>query len=165
VSHRRDIQHPVDEAQDFPAAFLRLCYEILGPDKRLVYAYDELQNLSSTSMAPPEELFGTNSDGSPRVVFSEPAPGEPHSDIILEKCYRNSRPVLVAAHALGFGIYRRPSKAKAIGLVRMFENSQLWHFYNTAFLECLVGLPRFAERFVESIAAEERSIIPVHVPR
>jgi len=35
----------VDEAQDFPPAFLRMCYELLKPEKRLVYAYDELQNL------------------------------------------------------------------------------------------------------------------------
>jgi len=35
----------IDEAQDFPQDFLRLCYEILKDDKRLVYAYDELQSL------------------------------------------------------------------------------------------------------------------------
>lgn len=33
----------VDEAQDFPVSFLRLCYKILWEPKRLVYAYDELQ--------------------------------------------------------------------------------------------------------------------------
>ncbi|MDD3183675.1 MAG: helicase, partial [Alphaproteobacteria bacterium] len=37
----------IDEAQDFPPSFLCLCYEMLKPEKRLVYAYDELQNLSS----------------------------------------------------------------------------------------------------------------------
>lgn len=116
----------VDEAQDFPPSFLRLCYEILGEDKRLVYAYDELQNLSTTSVAPPEEIFGTKPDGTPRVVFTDPEPGEPRSDIILDKCYRNSRPVLVTAHALGFGVYRKVPKGKTTGLVQMFENPQLW---------------------------------------
>ncbi len=116
----------VDEAQDFPPTFLRLCYEILGEDKRLVYAYDELQNLSTTSVAPPEEIFGTKPDGTPRVVFTEPGPGEPRSDIILEKCYRNSRPVLVTAHSLGFGVYRKVPKGKTTGLVQMFENPPLW---------------------------------------
>lgn len=116
----------VDEAQDFSPSFLRLCYEILGEDKRLVYAYDELQNLSTTSVGPPEEIFGTKPDGSPRVVFTEPEPGEPRSDIILDKCYRNSRPVLVTAHALGFGVYRNAPKGKTTGLVQMFENPQLW---------------------------------------
>ncbi len=116
----------VDEAQDFPPSFLRLCYEILDDKKRLVYAYDELQNLSGTSVATPEEIFGTNPDGTPRVTFSAPTPDKPRSDIILEKCYRNSRPVLVTAHALGFGIYRQPPVNRKTGLVQMFGESGLW---------------------------------------
>ena len=116
----------VDEAQDFPSSFLRLCYEILDQKKRLVYAYDELQNLSGESLDSPEKIFGSNSDGTPRVALPEPAPGEPKNDIILEKCYRNSRPILVTAHALGFGIYRQPMRNQSIGLVQMFDESALW---------------------------------------
>ena len=116
----------VDEAQDFPPSFLRLCYEILDDPKRLVYAYDELQNLSGTSVATPEEIFGTKPDGTPRVTFPAPTPDKPKSDIILEKCYRNSRPVLVTAHALGFGIYRQPPANQETGLVQMFGESGLW---------------------------------------
>lgn len=116
----------VDEAQDFPTAFLRLCYELLDDHKRLVYAYDELQNLSGVSMLPPEEIFGKNPDGTPRVQFDASGPGEPCHDIILEKCYRNSRPVLVTAHALGFGIYRDPPKPGALRLVQMFDHPHLW---------------------------------------
>ena len=116
----------VDEAQDLPSSFLRLCYEILGDRKRLVYAYDELQNLSGTSVATPEEIFGMKSDGTPHVTFPEPTPGEPKSDIILEKCYRNSRPLLVTAHALGFGIYRPTPKDGSTGLVQMFGEAGLW---------------------------------------
>lgn len=116
----------VDEAQDFPPAFLRLCYEMLDDHKRLVYAYDELQNLSGSFLPPPEEIFGKNLDGTPRVRFDAPGPGEPRRDIILEKCYRNSRPVLVTAHALGFGIYRVPAKPCTTGLVQMFDHPQLW---------------------------------------
>ena len=48
----------IDEAQDFPPSFLRLCYELLKPEKRLVYAYDELQSLNSRSLPSPEEIFG-----------------------------------------------------------------------------------------------------------
>lgn len=116
----------VDEAQDFPPSFLRLCYEILDDSKRLVYAYDELQNLSGTSVATPEEIFGTKPDGTPRVTFPAPTPDKPKSDIILEKCYRNSRPILVTAHALGFGIYRQPPTNQKTGLVQMFGESGLW---------------------------------------
>lgn len=116
----------VDEAQDFPTTFLRLCYELLDDHKRLVYAYDELQNLSSTSLPPPEEIFGKSPDGTPHIRFDISDTGEPRRDIILEKCYRNSRPVLVTAHALGFGIYRDPPKWGALGLVQMFDHPHLW---------------------------------------
>ena len=116
----------VDEAQDLPPSFLQLCYKILDDKKRLVYAYDELQNLSGTSVAIPEEIFGKNPDGTPHVTFPAPKAGEPKSDIILEKCYRNSRPLLVTAHALGFGIYRQPPQNESTGLIQMFGESGLW---------------------------------------
>ncbi len=110
----------VDEAQDFAPNFLLLCYEYLKDPKRLVYAYDELQNLGNRSLPPVEEIFGVNQDGSPRVVIEPSEVGKPKQDIILGTCYRNSRPVLSTAHALGFGIYRHD------GLVQIFENKALW---------------------------------------
>ncbi|MCA9474005.1 MAG: DEAD/DEAH box helicase [Nitrospira sp.] len=110
----------VDEAQDFSPNFLLLCYEYLKEPKRLVYAYDELQNLGKRSLPPVEEIFGKNSDGTARVIFHPDEPGKPKQDIILDICYRNSRPVLSTAHALGFGIYRKN------GLVQIFENKYLW---------------------------------------
>ena len=94
----------VDEAQDLSESFLNLCYKLLTPKKRLIYAYDELQKLNEGS-----------SLRSPKNIFGEEA-----SDIILRKCYRNSRPVLVTAHALGFGVYRKE------GLAQFFDQPQLW---------------------------------------
>lgn len=111
----------VDEAQDFPSSFLRICYKILGDKKRLVYAYDELQNLSSESLPSPEEIFGKDKNGCPLVKLENES-----QDIILEKCYRNSRPLLTTAHALGFGIYRKTDPKTGTGLIQMFEHSQLW---------------------------------------
>ena len=116
----------LDEAQDFPTSFLRLCYEMLNHEKRLVYAYDELQNLSSQSLPSPEEIFGRKQDGTPRVRFAPTQPGKPQQDVILKKCYRNSRPALATAHALGFGIYREPDEATGTGLVQIFDHNQLW---------------------------------------
>ncbi len=112
----------VDEAQDFAPSFLRLCYAILKPPKRLVYAYDELQNLSGASLPPPEDIFGKDAQGRPLVSLGE----DPCRDVILQKCYRNSRPILVTAHALGFGIYREPPKGSETGLVQMFDHPALW---------------------------------------
>lgn len=110
----------VDEAQDFAPNFLLLCYEYLKDPKRLVYAYDELQNLGGRSLPPVEEIFGKNTDGTARVMIHPAEAGKPKQDIILDICYRNSRPVLSTAHALGFGIYRDK------GLVQIFENKNLW---------------------------------------
>ncbi|WP_409408663.1 ATP-binding domain-containing protein [Acidithiobacillus ferriphilus] len=109
----------IDEAQDLPAEFLRLCYQSLSPPGRLVYAYDELQSLTGSSVLPPEELFGSAPDGRPLVLLNKDD-GGPRQDIILEKCYRNSRPLLATAHALGFGIYRQR------GLVQIFDQDTLW---------------------------------------
>lgn len=109
----------IDEAQDFSQHFLRICYEIIREPKRLVYAYDELQSLNNKIMESPEIIFGKDTHGSPRVELKN-LPKEAKQDIILEKCYRNSRPILATAHALGFGIYREQ------GLIQMFEYSGLW---------------------------------------
>lgn len=120
----------VDEAQDFTPSFLKLCYSMLKEPKRLVYAYDELQNLSGKSLPPPEKVFGYDEQGQALVSFSN----NRGADVILQKCYRNSRPVLVTAHGLGFGVYRDkvanvPEALKRFvpeGLVQMFDYPKLW---------------------------------------
>lgn len=94
----------IDEAQDLPESFLQLCFNVLGTPKRIIYAYDELQNLNKgESLQSPLDIFGVEAQ-----------------DTILKKCYRNSRPLLVTAHALGFGIYREG------GMVQFFDRPQLW---------------------------------------
>lgn len=109
----------IDEAQDLPSEFVRLCFVSLTPPRRLVYAYDELQSLTGSAVLPPEELFGTDVEGNPLVRLNQEE-GGPRQDIILEKCYRNSRPLLATAHALGFGIYSNK------GLIQMFDQDALW---------------------------------------
>ena len=116
----------VDEAQDLPDSFLQICYESLREPRRLVYAYDELQNLEGEPVSSPEEMFGVREDGKPRVRFDGGDGDGDTRDLILEKCYRNSRPVLTAAHALGFGVYREPEKPGDTGLVQMFDSPHLW---------------------------------------
>ncbi|CAJ1225236.1 DEAD/DEAH box helicase [Lactococcus lactis] len=114
----------VDEAQDFSKYFFRICYHLLKTPKRLVYAYDELQSLSGNSLSSPEELFGKDEAGQPLVRFDSASLES--QDIVLESCYRNPRPVLVTAHALGFGIYRETDERTGTGLVQMFDNKDLW---------------------------------------
>ncbi|MCL7645547.1 ATP-binding domain-containing protein [Enterobacter hormaechei] len=104
----------VDEAQDFSSEFLQICYSLLDDNKRLVYAYDELQSLSDRSMPSPEDIWGMDENGQPNVTFQSK-----EQDVTLDICYRNPGAVLSSAHALGFGIYHNP-------MIQMFDYEGLW---------------------------------------
>jgi superfamily I DNA and RNA helicase len=114
----------IDEGQDFPSSFYKLAYSITKGQrdrKNIVWAYDELQNILNVKIRSPEELFGTASDGQPVVSLDRAAQGLPkgaENDILLSKCYRNQREVLVVAHALGFGIYH--------DIVQLLESAEHW---------------------------------------
>lgn len=103
----------IDEAQDFSAAFLKICYGMLNEPKKLIYAYDELQNLGDSNMLSPDDIWGLNADGMPIVSFDKAG-----QDIILDTCYRNPGKTLTAAHALG--IYHKP-------MIQMFDYPELWN--------------------------------------
>ncbi len=114
----------VDEAQDFSKYFLQMCYVSLPRDKKmLVYAYDELQSLDNKNVESPEDIFGYT-DGKPNVTLDN-SNGRAE-DIVLSKCYRNSRPILITAHSLGFGIYREKEDREETSLVQLFEDKKLW---------------------------------------
>ncbi len=95
----------IDEAQDFDKNFLRLCYEVIGTEKRLVYAYDELQALNEEQMPKPEDIFNCSVE----------------NDTPLTVCYRNQGPVIVTAHAIGMGLYRKD------GLVQLPGSTDVWY--------------------------------------
>ncbi|MFB7158499.1 DEAD/DEAH box helicase [Lysinibacillus sp. NPDC056232] len=109
----------IDEAQDMPSGFFKLCYEITKDPKRIVFAYDELQNLTNDTMPDVKDLFGTDRDGNPRVNIDN-IRNSAQRDIALPVCYRNTRWALTMAHALGFGIYRDG------GVVQFFRDLELW---------------------------------------
>ena len=109
----------IDEAQDLPEDFFRLCYKIANKEKRVVFAYDELQNLNNLESISVENLFGVNEDGSPKEKFSN-EDGKPRQDIVLPICYRNTKWALTVAHALGFGIYREK------GMIQAFSTPSTW---------------------------------------
>ncbi len=106
----------IDEAQDLSVEFLQICYNFLKKPKRLIYAYDELQKLNEGEALPNPTKF-------------LPIEENDYDDRILKICYRNSRPILVTAHALGFGIYREPTTrvdGLKTGLVQFFDQPRLW---------------------------------------
>ena len=100
----------VDEGQDFPLPFMRLCHA-LAHEGKFVLAYDDLQTIFQASTPSMTDIFGTDDAGKPLASFQE--------DIVLHKCYRNPREVLVSAHALGFGIYGER-------IVQMLESREHW---------------------------------------
>lgn len=109
----------IDEAQDFPTSFFQLMYNVVHAPKRIMWAYDDLQNLGDYEMRSERELFGTDPQGRALVTLRNEA-DKPKEDIVLPVCYRNTPWALATAHALGFGIYRPQ------GLVQMFEEPSIW---------------------------------------
>lgn len=109
----------VDEAQDQPTAFYRMLYSVVPPPHRIMWAYDDLQNLGDYEMRSEEVLFGADATGEPLVRLRNEA-DKPKEDIVLPVCYRNTPWALATAHALGFGIYRPQ------GLVQMFDEASIW---------------------------------------
>ncbi|HEV7229909.1 MAG TPA: ATP-binding domain-containing protein [Bacteroidia bacterium] len=100
----------IDEGQDFPTSFLTLCVNVTK-EQKVFWAYDELQTIFQIKAPTPEDIFGLNASGQPNVELED--------DIILYKCYRNPREILVVAHALGFGIYGKK-------IVQMIESEEYW---------------------------------------
>lgn len=94
----------IDEAQDFDKNYLQLCLKILDSNKRLVYAYDELQALNEETMPSPEQIFG--------CAINHDTP--------LTVCYRNQGRAIVTAHAIGMGLYRKD------GLLQLPGSSSVW---------------------------------------
>ena len=109
----------IDEAQDLPGDFFKLVYRSTEHPKRIIWAYDDLQNLGDYQMPSPEDLFGRDSRKLPLVSLRNDDSG-PKQDIVLPVCYRNTPWALTVAHALGFGIYRPE------GVVQMFAEPSLW---------------------------------------
>lgn len=112
----------VDEGQDFPDSFYQMCFFLAkGPrdEKQIIWAYDELQNVFDVKVREPDQLFGEDHDGQPRIslVRSLPA-GTDTNDFVLQRAYRNQRDILVLAHSIGFGVYNQT--------VQMLENEKHW---------------------------------------
>jgi len=81
----------IDEAQDFSLSFFQLARKTLTSTGKLIYAYDELQNLNAFSHLPSKkEIFGDDNC----------------EDINLSNCYRSPNEILITAHAIGMGIYK-----------------------------------------------------------
>lgn len=122
----------VDEAQDFPQHFFPVLYR-LGvtqpqtegrPQPRIVWAYDELQNLTNIDKnMRPENLFGGDANNIPLVSLDGPDyPGQIEKELILRKSYRCAQNVLMVAHGIGLGLYNQVG-----GCVQMLDDTASWN--------------------------------------
>lgn len=131
----------MDEGQDFPKTFYWLCRKLVYND-RLVWAYDELQNILDIDLQETLELF-RNEYGDEGIDLPSLMDNHPHqnNDIVLHKSYRNPLEILIVAHALGFGLYNEP-------IIQMLENKEHWSDlgYNVAKGNCNEGEHTIIER-------------------
>lgn len=129
----------VDEGQDFPPSFLRIC-KAIAVDQKFVYAYDELQNIFQADVPSAEAIFGEGF--------------ELQEDIVLKKCYRNPLEILVTAHAVGFGLYGEK-------IVQMLEDERHWRDVGYEIkdgeltLGASVSIARPAENSPSSISSQQ----------
>lgn len=101
----------VDEAQDFSINFFKLVLATLKYNGKMIYAYDELQSLNDYQDIMPSK----------QEIFKD----EPCEDVDLKICYRTPKKILVAAHALGLGIYRKNKEGKS-AIINMMRDTNIW---------------------------------------
>jgi superfamily I DNA and RNA helicase len=106
----------IDEGQDFPKHFYRVCRKITK-QQRIVWAYDDFQNIFDVDIQDEKETFGKDQKGKYYVDFSREE--NQLQDIVLHRCYRNPRIALIHAFALGLGIYNDK-------VLQRLENNKHW---------------------------------------
>ena len=100
----------IDEAQDFSLNFFKLAFQALTPIGKMIYAYDELQALNEGNSIPSKySIMGRKKC----------------EDINLSICYRTPKEILVTAHALGLGVYKKKANG-ASDIVNMIQDFATW---------------------------------------
>lgn len=116
----------IDEAQDFSLYFFKLVLSSLKYMGKMVYAYDELQSLNDSAEMPSKnKIFGD--------IFCK--------DINLSICYRTPKEILVTAHALGLGIYKKKEDGSP-DLVNMMQDYSIWKAVGYKEVEGTLGYGR-----------------------
>jgi superfamily I DNA and RNA helicase len=107
----------IDEGQDFSSSFYKVCRK-LTRHMRIVWAYDDFQNIFNVNIQDEKETFGKDEVTQEYYVdFSRD--DNKLQDIVLRKCYRNPRLALIHAFSLGLGIYNDK-------VLQRLENNNHW---------------------------------------
>jgi len=112
----------IDEAQDFGPEFLNMCREALTDANRLIWAYDEAQDLGSLEAPSPKNVFGTDGDGELIMDLSGTYKNGPQKTYIMRKCYRAPRSLILTAHTLGMGLKRAERPVQTITRQKGWNN-------------------------------------------
>lgn len=126
----------IDEGQDLVGedwlkyngtqAFYYMAYKALKPIdnskpklKRLIWAYDELQNLNSVKVPTNREIFGDDVEIRELTsgVYYE---GGIKKSEIMKVCYRTPHSILTTAHAIGMGLFRQE------GMICGYTTQKAW---------------------------------------
>lgn len=115
----------IDEGQDFKENFYQLCDEIVS-NHNVIWAYDEFQDILKSDIQSEKELFGNDIKGQPIADFSRLDNVSDH-DIVLKKCYRNSKLILTGAFALGLGVYNEVDvNNRGTKVLQRLESKKAW---------------------------------------
>lgn len=115
----------IDEGQDFRESFYRLCHNVVK-ENNIIWAYDDFQDILKTNMQDEKSLFGKNENGKFFVDFENMENPSDH-DIILKKCYRNSKDILTSAFSIGMGVYNMADDSKiGTDCVQRIESRKGW---------------------------------------
>lgn len=88
------------------------------PQKRLIWAYDEIQSLESLKIPTASELFG---DELGQLVTGEYGNGIKKTEI-MSRCYRVPGEILTAAHGIGLGLLRPQGLLTGMSWAEDWEN-------------------------------------------
>lgn len=146
----------IDEGQDFNPSFYWLCRRLARKDS-IAWAYDELQDIQDVKIQDTKTWFRSpfKDEGIDLERLQKENPYQ-NNDIVLKKCYRTPREVLVISHAIGFGIY-------SDRIVQRLENREHWEDlgYLVVSGNCLAGQYTVIERPEEnspSLISREQAI-------
>jgi superfamily I DNA and RNA helicase len=110
----------VDEGQDLPPSFYRLALGSLKEPKRLYWAYDEAQGMSSLLVPSSAAVFGQK-DGKPLVDLSGRYEGGMYKSHYCRRCYRTPDVLLTVAQAVNMALLRQG------GALQGITTRDAWH--------------------------------------
>lgn len=97
----------IDEGQDLPPSFYQLARDSLSDPQRIYWAYDEAQGIGSLLIPTSAQMFGRDANGKLLVDVSGSYTGGILKTHKMKRCYRTPRQLLMTAHALNMGLFRK----------------------------------------------------------